>query len=80
VISDDEDLKTAKTYFEMKQDKTFKTSLLNRETLQQIRREQDSDKENQSMTWQEIDTYKKDIYKKELNSSRGVPDDVQETI
>jgi hypothetical protein len=75
VISDDEDLKTAKTYFEMKQDKTFKTSLLNRETLQQIRREQDSDKENQSMTWQEID-----IYKKELNSSRGVPDDVQETI
>ena len=75
MISDDEDLKTAKTYFEMKQDKTFKTSLLNRETLQQIRREQDSDKENQSMTWQEID-----IYKKELNSSRGVPDDVQETI
>ena len=75
MISDDEDLKTAKTYFEMKQDKTFKTSLLNRETLQQIRREQDSDKENQSMTWQEIDTYKK-----ELNSSRGVPDDVQETI
>jgi len=75
VISDDEDLKTAKTYAEMKQDKTFKTSLLNRETLQQIRREQDSDKDNQSITWQEIDTYKKAV-----NSSRGVPDDVQETI
>jgi len=75
VISDDEDLKTAKTYAEMKQDKPFKTSLLNRETLQQIRREQDSDKDNQSITWQEIDTYKKAV-----NSSRGVPDDVQETI
>ena len=75
MISDDEDLKTAKTYAEMKQDKTFKTSLLNRETLQQIRREQDSDKDNQSITWQEIDTYKKAV-----NSSRGVPDDVQETI
>ena len=75
MISDDEDLKTAKTYAEMKQDKPFKTSLLNRETLQQIRREQDSDKDNQSITWQEIDTYKKAV-----NSSRGVPDDVQETI
>ena len=75
MISDDEDLKTAKTYAEMKQDKQFKTTLLNRETLQQIRREQDSDKDNQSITWQEIDTYKK-----ELNSSSGVPDDVQETI
>jgi hypothetical protein len=75
VISDDEDLKTAKTYAEMKQDKPFKTTLLNRETLQQIRREQDSDKDNQSITWQEIDTYKKAV-----NSSRGVPDDVQETI
>ena len=75
MISDDEDLKTAKTYAEMKQDKPFKTTLLNRETLQQIRREQDSDKDNQSITWQEIDTYKKAV-----NSSRGVPDDVQETI
>jgi hypothetical protein len=75
VISDDEDLKTAKTYAEMKQDKKFKTTLLNRETLQQVRREQDSDKDNQSITWQEIDTYKKAV-----NSSMGVPDDVQETI
>ena len=75
MISDDEDLKTAKTYAEMKQGKKFKTTLLNRETLQQVRREQDSDKDNQSITWQEIDTYKKAV-----NSSMGVPDDVQETI
>lgn len=75
MISDDDDLKTAKIYAEMKQDKPFKTSLLNRETLQQIRREQDNDKENQSITWQEIDTYKR-----EVNKSQGLPDSVQETI
>jgi hypothetical protein len=29
-ISDDEDLKTAKTYAQMKQDRTFRTSLVNK--------------------------------------------------
>ena len=34
VISDDEDLKTAKTYAQMKQDMKFRTSLVNRQILQ----------------------------------------------